>query len=454
MNPNELRGRREQRLKDADTLLKRAGEEKRELTPEETAKFDEIMAEVGKIDESLKRIAQLANVQAAPEAPETSGERSAGRRVPAGTLQRSAQLGMDPKEARRYSMLRAIRACVTGDWRGAELEREASEAVEARLGRSPQSFFVPYDVLITPRNLRGRGERRDLNIGTAADGGYLKATDLDSASFIDLLRNKMIVQQAGATVLTGLVGDVDIPRQTGGATAYWVAEAGEPTESQQAFDKVTLQPKTVGAFTELTRKFIQQSSIDGEAFVENDLSTTLALEIDRAALHGSGASNQPTGVASTAGIGSVVGGTNGLAPTWAHVVELETDVSVANADVGTLAYISNAKVRGKLKTTEITANSGQFIWPANGDNVNGYKFHVSNQVASNLTKGTSSGVCSAIFYGNWADLMLAMWGGLDILVNPYANDKSGGVRVVAFQDVDVKVRHAESFSAMLDALTA
>jgi hypothetical protein len=88
--------------------------------------------------------------------------------------------------------------------------------------------------------------------------------------------------------------------------------------------------------------------------------------------------------------------------------------------------------------------------------VNGYPFHVTNQVSSTLTKGsgTGVGVCSAIFFGNWADLIIGMWGGLDILVDPYTGGTAGTVRVIALQDVDVAVRHAESFAAMLDALTA
>ena len=179
----------------------------------------------------------------------------------------------------------------------------------------------------------------------------------------------------------------------------------------------------------------------------------LALEIDRAALHGSGSSNQPTGVAATSGIGSVAGGTNGLAPAWSHIVALETEVAIDNADIGALMYVTNAKVRGKLKTVEKASSTGQFVW-ADGDTpLNGYRSLTTNQVSSTLTKGTSSGVCSAIFFGNWSDLLIGMWGGLDLLVDPYTSSTTGTVRVTALQDVDVAVRHPESFAAMLDALT-
>lgn len=357
----------------------------------------------------------------------------------------TAEIGMDAKEARQFSFMRAINALANpGDRKAQEaasFEREASDAFAARIGKSAQGFYVPVEV-----------QKRDLTVGTATAGGHLVATDL-SQTFIDMLRNRMQVMGMGAQMLTGLVGNLAIPRQTGGATAYWVAESGAPTESAQAFDQVTMSPKTVGAFTDISRKLLLQSSVDVEGLVRSDLATVLALAIDLAAINGTGANNQPTGILNTSGIGDVAGGTNGLAPTWAHLVELETDVAVANADVGSLGYLTNAKVRGKLKQTFTNSTYGELpVWA--GDMVNGYRAAVSNQVASNLTKGTSSGVCSAILFGNWADLIIGQWGSLDLMVDPYSGSTSGTVRVVALQDVDIAIRNAVSFSAMKDALTA
>jgi len=364
----------------------------------------------------------------------------------------TADIGLTSKEAQRFSFLRAINALANPTDRKAQevagFERECSEAVGQKLGRSAQGFFVPNDV-----------QKRDLTVGTTTAGGHTVATDLLAANFIDMLRNRMMVMKMGAQMLSGLTGQIAIPRQTGGATAYWVAESGAPTESAQAFDQVTMTPRTVGAFNDISRKLLLQSSIDIEAFVRNDLAKVLGLAIDLAAIHGSGASNQPTGIVSTAGIGSVVGGTNGLAPTWAHIVELWSDVATANADFGSTGFLTNSKVVGKLMTTEKASSTAQFVCPGFPDaggmtTFGGAKAGVSNQVSSALTKGSSSGVCSAILFGNFADLIIGSWGTLDLIVDPYTASTSGTVRVVALQDVDIAVRHAESFSAMLDALTA
>ena len=430
--------KRERRLKllaDARALLDKAETEQRDLSADEIATYDGLLAQADALLQQIEREERLVVLETNARTPARQAQRPAP----------DARIGMNQRQVNDYRLVRAIRAALTNDWRGAELEREASEATAQRLGREPNgSFFVPADWL----------ESRDLVVGTASAGGNLVSTDLLAQNFIDLLRNRIALRQAGATMLTGLVGNIAIPRQSGGATAYWVAENGAPTESAQTFDQVTMTPKTVGAFTDISRRLINQSSIDVEMLVRTDLATVLALAIDLAGLHGTGSSNQPTGLAATSGIGSVAGGTNGLAPTWAHIVALETAIANANADIGRLAYVSNSKVRGKLKTTpKVSGTNDNMIWAEGTTPLNGYGAVTSNQVSSTLTKGSSSGVCSAIFFGNWADLFIGMWGGLDILVDPYTGSTAGTVRVVALQDVDIAVRHPESFAAMLDALT-
>jgi HK97 family phage major capsid protein/HK97 family phage prohead protease len=375
----------------------------------------------------------------------------------------AGKVGLTEKEAKSFSFMRAIRAMANPTDRRAQedarFEFEVSVAAQQALGKGAKGVLIPNDVLLlqSPEHARARAQMQEqraaLAYGTAAAAGRLVQTELDSSSFIDVLRNKMMVRQLGARVLNDLVGDLDIPRKSSASSATWVsAEAGNATETVPNFDLVQFRLKSLGGYTDITRKMLNQSSLDIEMLVRDDLSEAIALGVDAAALHGSGSSGQPTGIAGVAGIGAVVGGTNGLAPTWAHVVGLETEVAVDNADIGTLAYLTNPKVRGKLKTTEKASSTAQFVW-REGPELNGYRAEVTNQVSSTLTKGSSSGVCSAIFYGNWADLMIAFWSGVDLLVDPYTLGLSGGLRVRALQDCDVQVRRAQSFAAMLDALT-
>lgn len=354
----------------------------------------------------------------------------------------NSDIGLSAKEIRRYSILAVARSLANPDAERASFERECSDAVAKKMGKQARGFFMPSDV-----------QKRDLVVGTPAAGGNLVATDLLMGSFIDILRNAMVIDRLGTRMLTGLVGNVSIPKQTGGSTIYWVAENTPPTESQQAIGQVTMSPKTAGGFTDIGRTLMNQTSLDVENFVMGDLATNLGLGIQQAAINGSGASNQPSGLL-TRITPSVVGGTNGLAPTWQHIIDLETAVATANADVERMAYLTNAKVRGKLKSTQkFAGTNGMPVWAEGSTPLNGYGAAVTNAVPSNLTKGTASGVCSAIIFGNFADLMIGMWGVTDLIRDPYTNSTTGGVRIVALQDVDVNVRNVESFATMVDALT-
>lgn len=356
-------------------------------------------------------------------------------------------LGMDDKQARSYSLFKAINAQVTGNWKGAEFERECSDEIAKRSGKDAQGFYFPMDVQLLKRDYTGY-----LNAGTATEGAELVATDLMAGSFIDILRNKMIAREAGATVLSGLVGNIAIPRQSGAGSFSWVGADGSAVETAPTFDQVTMSPKTGGAFTDIGRSLLMQSSMDVENMVLNDLATISALAVDYACFNGAGTAQakDPKGIANVSGIGAVIGGTNGAAPTWANIVDLETAVATDNADIGRLSYVTNAKVRGKLKQTEKASGTAKYIW-GDDNTLNGYRALVSNQIPSNLTKASGTGL-SQIFFGNFADLIIGQWGTLDVLVDPYTNGLSGAVRIVVLQDVDVCVRHAESFALMGDAL--
>jgi HK97 family phage major capsid protein len=340
---------------------------------------------------------------------------------------KTPEIGMSPKEVRQYSLVRALR--ILGEKRELDgLEAEASRAVAKLVGRSPQGFFVPFDV-----------QNRALNVTTAADGGNLVATNLLGSSMIELLRNRQVLTTMGARQLGGLVGDVAIPRVTGGATAYWLAETAEVTESTPQLGQLALTPHRLAALTKFSKQLLAQSSVDVEALVRDDIVTVLAIAKDLAAINGSGSGGQPTGIINTSNIGTV---TFGGAPTWAKVVEFETDVAAANALAGNLGYVTTAAVMGKWKTVEKATGTARFLWegPALDGEVNGHRAMVSQQVPSNK-----------VIFGNFNDLIVADWDGLDVVVDPYTLAANGQVRIVITLMSDVGVRHAASFSVSTDA---
>lgn len=344
-------------------------------------------------------------------------------------LDTSADIGLTQKEVRKFSLMAAIRAMANPtDFRAQEearFEFEASAAAQRAVGADAKGLMIPTDVLRS-------WAKRDLN--TSDDSGII-AQDFRGGDFIDVLRNASSVMQAGATMLTGLKGNVAIPKKTAGASAGWISsEGGAASESEPTFGQVTMTPKTLGAFTDITRLMMMQSSPDIEALVRDDLSRAIALAIDLGALAGSGSSGQPTGIKNVSGVNKPTSFA-AANPTFAEVVALETAVAEDNALLGNLAYILPAGMYGALKTTAKASGQGLFVVEQPGNTINGYRAIVSNQVTA-----------GDLFFGNFADLLIGMYGGLDILVDPYTASSSGTVRVRALQTVDVAVRHAVSFA--------
>ena len=359
----------------------------------------------------------------------------------------SGDLDFTPAEQKRYSLIRAVKAAATGDWSQAGFERECSRALEQQMGREARGFYVPNSLSV----------RSPYVTSTANAAGNLVGTELHPEMFIDALRNRLAVAELGATMLPGLVGNCDIPRRTGLTSTYWVAEGSAVTESNGTFDLVSLRPKTVGALSSWTRLMSLQSTPQLEDLIRQDMITQLATAIDLAAINGSGTSNQPTGLLNTSGVNTVVGGTNGASITFDHLADLKREVAIDNADTATAGYLSNAKVEAKLMKLMASGSGEYYYGPGAGTpgSVWGRRLMVSNQVPSNLTKGTASGTCSAVIYGNWSDLLIGMWGATDILVNPFGSGFSAGnLELRCMQTIDIAVRHPESFAVMKDALTA
>ena len=351
-------------------------------------------------------------------------------------------VGLSPKEVRKYSFSKALVAQMTGDWRDAALEREASEAMGKIMGRQPEGFFVPPEVF-----------KRDFNVGTATEAGNLVATDLRSDLFTDVLRNNLVMARLGARVLSGLSGNIDIPRKTTASTIGTTSEVGSASETNPVTAKVTLSPKRATAYVEVSKQALIQSGMSLEAMIRDDLLQGVAVHIESQCLNGVGSTNQMTGIRNTSSIGTVVGGGNGLAPAWSHFVDLESACANSNAEPDRLAgYLLNTKTRGKLKQTVLGTNL-PFIWQNGGQPVNGYRAEISNNLPSNLTKGTSTTVCSAALFGSdWSMATIGLFGAPDITVDPYSKADTGQVKITLNQFADFGVRQPACFSKIEDLL--
>lgn len=353
------------------------------------------------------------------------------------------QIGMTAPEARRYSLGRALIASVTGNWKEAGFELECSRAVESIMGQSAEGFFVPPDIF-----------RRDFNVGTASEAGNLVPTQFRGDLFTDVLRANMVMGQLGVTYLTGLSGNVDIPRKITASTLGMLTEIGSASETNPVTAKATLSPKRIGAYVEVSKQSLLQSGLSLENMIRDDLVSGAAVMLENQAINGAGTGAEIKGLRNVTGIGTVVGGTNGLAPAWSHFVDLESACANSNAEPDRMSgYLTNTKVRGKLKQTQFATNL-PFIWQ-NGDMpLNGYRAAVTNNVPSNLTKGTSTTVCSATLFGSdWSNVVIGLFGAPDITVDPYSLAATGQVRITLNQFADMQHRQPAT-TAKIDDLLA
>ena len=350
------------------------------------------------------------------------------------------EVGLSKDESKEYSLARGIKAMATGDWSDAGFEKEVSDTISKQNGKQARGLFVPSDI---------SWGKRDLTQGSATAGGNLVATDLLAGNFIEALRSRSYVREAGATVLSGLVGDVAIPSMNAVTTAYWVAENGAPTEGAPTYRQVTMNPKTVSAYVDISRHLMHQATPNIDQIVRNDIVKSLATAVDKGALVGTGSSNQPTGITATSGIGSVAIGTNGGAPTWASVVEVWETVATDSADMGALAFFTTPKIVSKLMQTAKVSSTDSVMIMNTQDNLMGYKLYSTSQLPDDLTKGNQS-ASSPLIFGNFNDLIIGEWGNLDVQVDPYSLSTTGATRIASFYDVDIAVRHAQSFGACLD----
>ncbi|GGB70672.1 phage major capsid protein [Glycocaulis alkaliphilus] len=423
----ELKERRAKKVAEARKISTDAG-----ASPSDDARkrFDEVETEIRSLDEQITREQRLAEWERSAEADPVSGSD--------GDFHNACQA---------FSITRAVAAQVPdlAPYVDAGREREISQELARRSNRSVNGILAPMAVF---------QEKRVLTSTTPAGGPGSNIIPTQQGEFIDILRARLLVQQRGARVLSGLSGNLDLPKLKASATAGWVAENTALTPSDHEFTKVQMTPKHVGALTEFSRNMLLQSSPDIEQLIRADFASVLAEAVDAAAIQGGG-SNEPNGILETAGIGTVDFST----PGWAAVLEFIEKIATANADAGAMGWATNPSVVRLLRSTlKVPTDAGAgFLMDGPGE-LAGYALSSSTIVPNNLSDGGDPEELdrSALIFGNWSDLLVGYWSAFEILVNPYESTayKKGNVQVRGMITCDVAVRHAESFVAATNIDTA
>ena len=355
--------------------------------------------------------------------------------------QSAGDVELSAKEKRDYSFMKAVRGLVNGSGLNG-LEAEINDEIAMRTGKAARGFYAPDSFW---------GGKRDLTVGTNSAGGFLKPTDHLGDAFVEALRARLVMNGLGVRFMSGLKGDVAIPKLSAGSAAGFVGEAGSVAEQNPTFAQVTMSPKTLGAFVDVSRLLMIQSDPSVEQIIRDDLLNAMAQKIEDVAIEGGGA-NEPTGILGTTGIGSVAIGTNGGAASWGKIVDLVKEVEVDNAalNANSVSYLTNAKVKSHLsQTAKVASTDSQMILEAPYDTLYGYQMAVTNNVPSDLTKGTLT-TASALIFGDFSQLMIGSFSTADVLIDPYTGSANGNIRIRILQETDVAVRHAQSFAAIKD----
>ena len=359
----------------------------------------------------------------------------------------AADLGLSKREVKRYSFLRVAAYLADPNPRTAEaaaFELDVARAVQAKHSRSASGVLIPWEVLNSNRAAETPGQVA----GTFGDGGALVGTNRLDAQFIDLIRNRSAFLNSGLTMLSGLEGNVEIPKKLGSSQFYFVGENADVTNSKLTFGLVNMVPRTIGVRVPISRRMMIQASPDVENLVRLDMAESVALGMDTSIGYGTGSNGQPLGIINTSGIGSVTlgGGSSKVFPAnvgggthdcgdWADYVDLETALAANNLDAGSMRYIMNSVVKGALKQTLRASAAGSDYIMTDAGEVNDYPVVVSNQMQTN-----------DVLFGNFADCVVGMWSGLDVVIDPYTQSASGQVILTVHQDFDVAVRRPQSFA--------
>ena len=348
----------------------------------------------------------------------------------------------EEKDVRSFSISKFLRQAADGNLDGIEKEmaEEGKREFQASVKGGAEGVFLPSVMM------------RDYYDTNASESSYGQAwVEQTTLSYDGKLRGAMLGEKLGVRYLNGLQGNVAIV--TGGADAAWVAEDVAASKQKPAYTKAVLSPKRLQVLQGITYDLLHQSTKDVDRLIMEDMVKAHAAALDAAIFAGSGSSGQPTGVLNASGTNSIAAATNGGPATYALLVQMETEVGIDNGLLdNTLAYVSNAKVQGKLKT--IPQIAGYPYYLMNDGKVNGYPFYMTNAIPSNMEQGTSGEVCSAALFGPWSQVLVGGWGGLQFIVDPYSAKASGVLEISAMAYHDVLVRHPEAFCKLVGVTTS
>ena len=416
----QLKEERAEKHAALESLVNKAKAESRDFTAEETESFDSQHEEIEELDRAIARaekVEKMADNKARSAAKKDSYE----------------------EEVKNYSIRNAIMQAREGRLEGRELEVD-QEMRHQNPGMNFEGIAVPVDQIA--RAAKGQTRAVDTTSG--------QIVPVDDYGIADALRERTIAGRAGAATITGLTGDYSKPRVVGG-TSTWTAVGSAASDSGAQVTANVNKPERLVTVLVTDNRFLIQRSASAEQDLAREILNANAKAMDDAAFNGTG-TNQPTGIINLSGAGSVVGGTNGATLAWSHLLELEAGQKQTNAGAENFVYVVNPGTKAYLKGLKIDSGSGRFAFDYLTNQVNGYNGFATSALPNDLDKGSSTGVCQALVFGDFSKMQMLMWNAMDIVVDRFTKAKSGQTEMTLNNFANINVDQEDAFVVMKDAL--
>lgn len=437
---DKLKQERSQKRDRLHELQEAATKENRDYNEDENKEIKTLLGEIRSLDEKIETEEGLE------EQMRQRAQRDRGSNTPDGISPK------EDREIKNFSFLKVLRSAANREpLQGFEKEMQEEARSEMKsAGVTPSSSHFQIPMLVLNRAFNGKTEKRDMTAtgGSGGDqGGVTVATDVDG--YITALQNRTVMLRNGADMMTGLTGNIDMPRENAVFAPSWEGETDATAESSPTYEKVSFTPKRLAGYIDVSDQLLLQSSSSIEQRVRNQIILGHAIALDKAGLQGTGSNDQPTGIINDSDVTVVAIGANGGAITDALIVELEETVDLANGLEELARYYVTPKIRKVLKTTPLDSGSGLFLWDRLTNTVNSYNAVSTNQLPANLSKGSGTDL-NAMVFGDLSSCAFGMWGGIQIKVDDLTQALSGITRMVLNSYNDFHVLQPGKLAAIKD----
>lgn len=387
MNTLELLDKKELLKKRAKEIISGAEKEVRKLNAVEQAEFDTLTKEVADIDIQIRKIEE-DNLKQHKTHTNTMKE--------------------------KFSLLKAINDVANNR----QLDERAQEVVTAGIAEMRKAGQSYSGQIVLPIE-----ERADIQ-ATVATKGQENVSE-DKLGILEPLRANLVLAQAGATYMTGLVGNVSIPVYSG-SNVGWAGEVSAAADGAGTFSEVNLEPKRLTAYIDVSKQFLIQDSNSAEEMLKRDIVNAISNKLEATILGSeAGDATKPAGILNGVSADESV-------VTYKDIVKMEADLEAKNVR-GDIKFIVSPSAKADLKTTDKGTDTGKYLME--GNEINGYPVLCTSAVAG---KG--------VIMGNWSDYVIGQWGGIDLTVDPYTQAANGKVRLVINAYFDAKPRRTDAFA--------